>query len=133
MHYLSNAALLVLPWIVSAVAQRGGLVRTRSGSQTARCYGGSIRKSRPKSWQCLIGIVSRNNLRLASIRVRLLFAIMLPSPDHGQAFSTCGRRLSRKDLAELQRPLSMMSQTAVEDFYRSSHGLSDWAWAFSQR
>ncbi len=28
--------------------------------------------------------------------------------------------LSRKDLAELQRRLSMMSQTAVEDFYRSA-------------
>jgi hypothetical protein len=29
--------------------------------------------------------------------------------------------LSRKDLAELRRRLSMMSQTAVQDFYRSAH------------
>ena len=29
--------------------------------------------------------------------------------------------LSRRDLAELQRRLSMMSQTAVQDFYRSAH------------
>ena len=29
--------------------------------------------------------------------------------------------LSRKDLAELQRRLSMMSQTGVEDFYPSAH------------
>ena len=29
--------------------------------------------------------------------------------------------LSRKDLAELQRRLSMMSVTALEDFYRSAH------------
>ena len=29
--------------------------------------------------------------------------------------------LSRKDLAELQRRLSMMSQTAVQDFYQSTH------------
>ncbi len=29
--------------------------------------------------------------------------------------------LSRTDLAELQRQLSMMSQVAVEDFYRSAH------------
>ena len=28
--------------------------------------------------------------------------------------------LSRKDLAELQRRLSMMSQTAVQDFYQSA-------------
>ena len=29
--------------------------------------------------------------------------------------------LTKKDLAELQRRLSMMSQTAVEDFYQSAH------------
>ena len=29
--------------------------------------------------------------------------------------------LSRKDLAELQRRLAMMSQMAVEDFYQSAH------------
>ena len=29
--------------------------------------------------------------------------------------------LSRKDLAELQLRLSMMGQTAVQDFYRSVH------------
>jgi hypothetical protein len=29
--------------------------------------------------------------------------------------------LSRKDLAELQQRLSMMGQTAVQDFYRSAH------------
>jgi len=29
--------------------------------------------------------------------------------------------LSRKELTELQRRLSMMSPTAVEDFYRSAH------------
>ena len=29
--------------------------------------------------------------------------------------------LSRKDLAGLQRRLSMMSQTAVQDFYQSAH------------
>jgi hypothetical protein len=29
--------------------------------------------------------------------------------------------LSRKDLADLQRRLSMMSTTAVQDFYRSAH------------
>jgi hypothetical protein len=29
--------------------------------------------------------------------------------------------LSPKDLAELQRRLSMMSVTAVQDFYRSAH------------
>ena len=29
--------------------------------------------------------------------------------------------LSRKDLAELQRRLSMMSGTAVQDFYRGAH------------
>jgi len=29
--------------------------------------------------------------------------------------------LRRKDLAELQRRLSMMSVTALEDFYRSAH------------
>ena len=29
--------------------------------------------------------------------------------------------LSRKDLAELQRRLSMMSTTAVQDFYQSAH------------
>ena len=29
--------------------------------------------------------------------------------------------LSRKDLAELQHRLTMMSGTAVEDFYRSAH------------
>ena len=29
--------------------------------------------------------------------------------------------LSRKDLAELQRRLSMMSVTPVQDFYRSAH------------
>ena len=40
--------------------------------------------------------------------------------------------LSRKDLAELQRRLSMMSQTAVEDFYQSAHMVCQLA-AFSQR
>jgi hypothetical protein len=35
-----------------------------------------------------------------------------PSPDEV---------LTKKDLAELQRRLSMMSQTAVEDFYQSTH------------
>ncbi|MGH9643623.1 MAG: hypothetical protein ACRD3Q_14525, partial [Terriglobales bacterium] len=29
--------------------------------------------------------------------------------------------LSRKDLAELRRRLSLMSGTAVEDFFRSAH------------
>jgi hypothetical protein len=29
--------------------------------------------------------------------------------------------LSRKDLAELRRRLSMMSVTAVQDFYQSAH------------
>jgi hypothetical protein len=29
--------------------------------------------------------------------------------------------LSRKDLAELQQGLSIMSVTAVQDFYRSAH------------
>jgi hypothetical protein len=38
--------------------------------------------------------------------------------------------LSRKDLAELQRRLSMMSVTAVQDFYQSAYGLSHRARAF---
>jgi len=33
---------------------------------------------------------------------------------------TADEVLSRKDLAELQRRLSMMSQTAVQDFYQST-------------
>jgi hypothetical protein len=31
--------------------------------------------------------------------------------------------LSRKDLDELQRRLSMMGMTAVQDFYRSAHSV----------
>ena len=45
----------------------------------------------------------------------ILFPIMARRP------RTADEVLSRKELAELQRRLSMMSQTAVQDFYQSAH------------
>jgi hypothetical protein len=45
----------------------------------------------------------------------ILFAIMARRPQPTDEV------LSRKDLAELQRRLSMMSVTAVQDFYQYTH------------
>lgn len=45
----------------------------------------------------------------------VLFSIMARRPQPPDEV------LSRKDLVELQRRLSMMGVTAVQDFYRSAH------------
>jgi hypothetical protein len=59
---------------------------------------------------------------MAPMYIRFLFA------KSATIFTIMARRprppdevLNRKDLAELQRTLSMMSVTAVQDFYSSAH------------
>ena len=54
--------------------------------------------------------------------IRLIFAYRATiSPIMARRSRPPDDVLSRKDLAELQRRLSMMNVTAVQDFYRSAH------------
>jgi hypothetical protein len=62
-------------------------------------------------------------LTMTVIFIRFLFAItmILFPPTMARRPRPSDEVLTRKDLAELQRRLSMMSVTAVQDFYRSAH------------